>query len=75
MKYQELDVVELLCDLPEERLRAGAQGVIHQRKDGLIPTYFIEFVTEDEGGFPIMAVISEDLLKLVWAYETHSDVS
>ena len=74
MKYHELDVVELLDDYPERGLKAGATGVIHQSFVGPPPAYFVEFDQEDDEGFSIMTSVTEDRVKRIWSYDTHSFV-
>jgi len=63
------DVVELLIDLPEYDLRAGARGaVVHCHPDN---TFEIEFVS-DEGETQVLCPLSPGQFIVVWRAKTRT---
>jgi hypothetical protein len=72
-QFNELDVVELLEDLPSEGLVAGQRGTIHSVQPH-VHNYLVEF-TDDEGTTLALLPVSEDKLSLVWEFRTHRFVT
>jgi hypothetical protein len=63
------DVVELLADMPQHDLRAGARGaVVHCHADG---TYEVEFAN-DEGETVAWCALSADQLMVIWQAATRT---
>ena len=63
--FNELDVVRLKCDLPEENLAADAKGTVHQVYPGAPNSYLVEF-SDAEGITFALLTLSEDMLEVVW---------
>jgi Domain of unknown function (DUF4926) len=62
MKLQELDVVTLAVDLPEEGLQAGDIGTVVYLFESPAPAYEVEFV-DDDGSTRAMVTLTADQLR------------
>ena len=68
-KPELFDTAELLVDLPECNLRAGALGaIVHQHSDDM---YEVEFVDED-GQTRAVCALSTQQFMIVWRHATQS---
>ncbi|QSB05755.1 DUF4926 domain-containing protein [Natronoglycomyces albus] len=63
---KEIDVVELLVDVPEEGLKAGETGTVVLELDE--DTVEVEFV-DDEGYTTAQLPLRRDQLRVTWSYE------
>jgi hypothetical protein len=64
MNIKEYDIVSLLHDLPEEGLRKGAKGTVHQILFDPTPAYLVEFSEQELGHFNIVPVSPESVEKI-----------
>lgn len=66
------DTVELLIDMPEHSLRAGAKGaIVHSHTDNL---YEVEFAT-DKGETIALLALPDSAFIIVWRAETEAWVT
>jgi len=65
MPLLELDCVELTVDLPDEGLRAGAEGTIVHVFTDPDTAYLVEFLDEDGNQVACCTLLPEQL-KLTW---------
>ncbi|HET9495530.1 MAG TPA: DUF4926 domain-containing protein [Chloroflexia bacterium] len=72
--FNELDVVELVEDLPSEGLVAGQRGTIHAVQRAKVTNYLVEF-TDEEGTTLALLPVSEDKLALIWEFRTRRFVT
>ena len=72
MQPELFDTVELLDDLPEHNLRAGAKGAIVE--DYNDDEYEVEFVNE-KGGTDALITLAASQFIIVWRQATHTYVS
>jgi hypothetical protein len=67
MSFKLLECVELIVDLPEEELEAGATGTIVEVLDAEKWDYIVEFL-DDEGYTLGVPVVHADQIRLMRAY-------
>lgn len=66
--FNENDVVELNCELPEFNLKKGDKGTILMVLSNEPPVYEIEFTDEDGETLAVESINAEPL-KLFWKYK------
>lgn len=73
-KAHELDVVELLEDLPEYGLKRGEQGVVVEVFCEPAEAYMLEFVDEDSGESKFADYVKPDQLMTVLASPSETNM-
>ncbi|MCL2083446.1 MAG: DUF4926 domain-containing protein [Oscillospiraceae bacterium] len=64
MKFNELDVVETLCDFPEEKIKKGESGTVVIAFTNPNEAYEVEFIDDMGRTTAMFAILPEHLKKV-----------